>query len=260
MQGPRGERRFHMAVGLRVLRQHLQARTGADAVVGQRQHDAARVGVVGDLVAGVVPESAAHCRRIGGLGREAVRVRPVAAVLVSDRRGVIAPTNDPDGARMPARPSRKDAFEPSGHVRQPPAGSAWRNAVPSAWTWPPSWPRGSGPPRSAPSGCCSTLPESPVALAGALAFSRIVCSRSFSPPMSASSRLWQRALPHPNGERESAPATGLLTRRLGEMTEEGGKTAKWVLPVELGHEVEHRRCSQRRLAPPRSSSSECGPI
>ncbi len=79
------ERILDAGIRVGVVSEHLQPGTGADGVVGEREDDALGVGVVGDLVAGAVAEDAPHLGVDRGVGREAVRVRPVLAVL---RRGL----------------------------------------------------------------------------------------------------------------------------------------------------------------------------
>ncbi len=59
----------------------LQPRAGADQVVRQRQHQAAGVAVVADLVAGPVPQSCPDLGSAGRGGRECVGVRPVIDVV-----------------------------------------------------------------------------------------------------------------------------------------------------------------------------------
>jgi len=65
---PAAESVFDAVVGVPVGRQQLQARASADHVVGQREHDAAGVAVVGDFVAGSVSQHAPHVGTIGRVG------------------------------------------------------------------------------------------------------------------------------------------------------------------------------------------------
>jgi hypothetical protein len=66
--GPLRECRFHGAIDLGIIGKQLQTRAGADAVVGDGQHDAPGVAVVGHFVAGAFAELFANVR-----GRRGVR-------------------------------------------------------------------------------------------------------------------------------------------------------------------------------------------
>ena len=80
-----------------LIGEQLQARPGADCVIGQSQDDASRIGVVGDLVARAVAQRAPHVRRCGGIGRQGVGIRPVAAVVRRRSGGIEAPAHVADG-------------------------------------------------------------------------------------------------------------------------------------------------------------------
>jgi len=84
------EHRLDAVVERRVLRQHLQPRPGADAVVRERLHHPAQVAVVGHLVACAVADGPPHVERVGGGGTECIGVRPVASVLVGRLSGIVA--------------------------------------------------------------------------------------------------------------------------------------------------------------------------
>ena len=115
--GPLGERRLDAAVDLGVLGQKLQPRAGADAVVGERQHDALGVGVVGDLVAGAFAELLADVGRGGRVGRQAIGHRPVPGVLGRGLRRVVT---RPQHRRHAAGADRcgPSFFLRNGHIRR----------------------------------------------------------------------------------------------------------------------------------------------
>ena len=138
--------------------EHLQPGAGADHVVGQRQHDAAGVAVVGHLVAGAVPQDAADLGAVGRVGRQAVGVGPVAAVVVGGHGRVVA-------GRRAAAPQRRRAPRLRGENSRLAAssarsvGSRWNELVEhagrDAWTWPPLSRPGTCRPRSGRSACAA---------------------------------------------------------------------------------------------------------
>ena len=85
---PGGERGLDLIVQLLVGGQDLQARAGADDVVGDRLDHAPRVAVVVDLVTAAVAEDVADIGVRGGVGGKAVGHRPMLAVVVRGQRGV----------------------------------------------------------------------------------------------------------------------------------------------------------------------------
>ena len=88
--GPLHEGLFDPSIGLGIGGQHLQSRPGADHIIGQGQHDAAGITVVGHLVARAVPQDPSHIGAVGRIGRQAIGVGPVATIVVVGDRRVVA--------------------------------------------------------------------------------------------------------------------------------------------------------------------------
>ena len=120
------ERLLDLPVGVGVVGEHLQTRARADDVVGQRQHDPAGVAVVGHLVAGAVAQDAPHVGTVRRVGREAVGVGPVAAVVVVGHRRVVAGTQQSHGAGVRAHVwlGSDQPGKPIQHVQSAPGGTS----------------------------------------------------------------------------------------------------------------------------------------
>ena len=140
------ERILDASIRVGVVSEHLQPGTGADGVVGEREDDALGIRVVGDLVAGAIAEYAPHLRVDRGVGREAVRIRPMLTVLrrglgrvelgddqttAAARSASVRSTRRRRGGRGGLRPATDPAHDVGdgfqhGQVRQNRAGRSWR--------------------------------------------------------------------------------------------------------------------------------------
>jgi hypothetical protein len=83
VDGPRPVKKqpLHLAVDVWRAGIELQARAGADQVVGLRLHDPGEVGVVRPLIPSTVADLPAHHRRECRIRRKRIGVRPVLAVV-----------------------------------------------------------------------------------------------------------------------------------------------------------------------------------
>jgi len=173
--GPPGERLLDAVVRVAVLGEQLQTRTGADAVVGDGQDDPLGVGVVRHLVAAALAEFAADVGRGRAVGRQGVGHRPVLDVLGGGLRRVVAgPDHRREGSflrgSLPVPAERPHQTVPPGEIfasltPRPLARLAFFDS------------RYLSAAICSESLCCSTLPESPLALAGPSALVLIELSR-----------------------------------------------------------------------------------
>jgi len=92
--GPGRKLAFDGLVGFGGVGEHLEARPRAGHVVGQREDNAAGIGVVGHLVAGTVAECPPDFRRSGGVGRQVIGAGPVLAIVQRGLRGVEPGTHE----------------------------------------------------------------------------------------------------------------------------------------------------------------------
>jgi len=128
------ERVLDPPVGVGAASEHLEARAGAHAVVGQRQDDAFRVAVVGDLVAGAVAQDPPHLRVDSGVRGQAVRLRPVPAVVGRGLRGVELGADDGhdrSGTRRLRGLGAPGCEQSLQHGHTAPGGSSFTSLTPS---------------------------------------------------------------------------------------------------------------------------------
>ena len=187
--GPLHEGLFDPSVGLGVRGQQLQTWPRAHHIVRQGQHDPAGIAVVGHLIARAAAQDPSHIGVVGRIGRQAIGVGPVAAiVLIGDRRVVASPQYAQWRVAL-AQGLAENRLAIHESTVSAPGGTSLLNCSPrrlelaasfeakylSASIWSVSL-------------CCSTLPASPAALAGPWAFWRIVSFRSSATALSHARR------------------------------------------------------------------------
>ena len=86
---------FDATIGFRVASEHLQPGAGTDDVMREGQDDPSGIRVVGRFIPSTVPKDPSNFGAIGCVGREPIGIGPMATIIVSGHRSVIACAYNP---------------------------------------------------------------------------------------------------------------------------------------------------------------------
>ncbi len=95
---PHHECLLDATIGFRVASEHLQPGAGTHYVMREGQDDPPSIRVVGRFITSTVPKNPSNSGAIGCVGRKPIRIGPMASIIVSGYRSVIACAHNPRNA------------------------------------------------------------------------------------------------------------------------------------------------------------------